>query len=140
MSLWLSLNEMEKRVLLDMVEDGLVNPENVHTVEILCNKGLIKTENGMLAMMNLSFRHFVSSLQTEITLKKWGEISTETGTWSRLRTPIIVVLILVAAFIFITQKEAFNSMLAYFTAFSGGILGIMKLVSYLPSANKSSGQ
>ena len=139
MSLWLSLNANEKRVLFDLAEDLLVNPENIHEIETLCNKGVVCYHNGMLSVMNHSFRHFVNNLQSENDIKQWVTIANDTGTWNKLRYPIIIVLVLVAGFIFITQKEAFNSMLAYFTAFSGGIMGIMKLSSFLPQANKNNG-
>lgn len=138
MSLWLSLNMSEKKVLFDLAEDSLVNPENLNEVEMLCNKGLIKIQDGMISIINQSFRLFIVTLQNEKDLKDVLRISTEGGSWSKMRTPIIIVLMLLGGFILITQKEAFNSMLTYITAFSGGIFGIMKIVSMLPQSNKGS--
>jgi hypothetical protein len=56
-----------------------------------------------------------------------------TGSWNYFRTPVVIILITIAMFIFITQEETFNSIIAFITTFAAGIPIIFRLLGMITS-------
>ena len=134
-SLWSTCSKKEKYVIYDLAQDGLVNPRNFQTIDTLLNKGLIIFKD-TLRVMNESFRNFVlTAIKPEEALQMEKEVR-EIGIWNKFRNPLIIVLLAVTAFIFITQKEGFNNIISYLTAFLA-IIPILIKVGAIFSAKPS---
>lgn len=131
-SLWHSLSEEEQYLLYDIAQDGLVNLKNREALTMLLNKGLLVYEN-RFRMMNESFRNYVLSEVTADDALELERKVKETGSWNYFRTPVIIILITIALFIFITQEESFNSIIAFVTTFAAGIPIIFRLLGMLTS-------
>jgi hypothetical protein len=137
-SLWDALSVDERKLVYDMAQDGLVNHQNIDIINLLINKGLFVVEGSVPRMMNKSFRNFVLTQLVGEDLQEMETALSEGGTWQRLRPAIIIVLVVVAGFIFITQRETFNSMLGYLGAFAGGILALLRLFDSVAPKSGSS--
>ncbi|MDQ3109591.1 MAG: cache domain-containing protein [Bacteroidota bacterium] len=131
-SIWASLSEEEQYILYDIAQDGLVNLKNREVLTMLLNKGLLVYEN-RFRMMNESFRNFVlSEVSADDALELERKVK-ETGSWNYFRTPVVIILITIALFIFITQEETFNSIIAFITTFAVAIPIIFRLLGMITS-------
>lgn len=133
LALWQSLSADEKRTLLDIGTDDMVNPANRLFATRLANLGLIKPEPHIACyqLMNRSFRNFVFTQvdKGEIKALKAGE----KGSWNSFELPVLTVVVALGIFLFTTQKDAFTSLLTYLGAAAGGIAALLKLLGMIPS-------
>ncbi len=131
-SIWSSLSEEEQYILYDIAQDGLVNLKNREVLTMLLNKGLLIYEN-RFRMMNESFRNFVlSEVSADDALELERKVK-ETGSWNYFRTPVVIILITIALFIFITQEETYNNIIAFITTFAAGIPILFRLIGMITS-------
>ncbi len=131
-SIWASLSEEEQYILYDIAQDGLVNLKNREVLTMLLNKGLLIYEN-RFRMMNESFRNFVlSEVSADDALELERKVK-ETGSWNYFKTPVIIILITIALFIFITQEETYNNIIAFITTFAAGIPILFRLLGMITS-------
>ena len=111
-SLWANCTKKEKYVLFDLADDGLVNPRNKKTITKLLNKGLI-IYTDKLRIMNESFRSFVlTGLNPEEALQLEKEAKAG-GIWNKFRNPILIMLVAIAVFLSLTQKESLNNLISF---------------------------
>jgi hypothetical protein len=135
-SVWLTLTKEERRVLYDFAKDGLVNDYYFHELCILKQKGLLTYENHEMKLMNRSFRNYILTQLDKDELHKLKENDDGKGIWTKLRMILIFVIVIVGIFLFITQEEALNNLIAYLTAFSGGIFALLNIVNKIPGGSK----
>ena len=57
------------------------------------------------------------------------------GAWKRYKTPLIIFLLATALFIFYTQQETFNILIASITTVTAAIPLVFKLISMISGAN-----
>lgn len=113
-ALWAMCTEAEKVILVQLAEGCLVNAKNVSALQMLMKRGLVKRDPSF-RLMNESFRRFIAGdfcMHEVRTLERQAEASA----WERMRAPLAVVLLGVAAFIFITQRQVFDISTTFFTA------------------------
>jgi hypothetical protein len=111
-SLWANCTKKEKYVLFDLADDGLVNPRNTKTITKLLNKGLI-IYTDKLRIMNESFRSFVlTGLNPEEALQLEKEAKAG-GIWNKFRNPILIMLVAIAVFLSLTQKESLLNLISF---------------------------
>lgn len=124
-TIWNACTDGEKHALYDLAEDGLVNTRNAGLITLM-RKGLILREPN-LKIMNQSFKRFVllAGIREDIAHRRQeGEIST----WSMMRVPFSVILITVAAFLFISQREIFQSTTALVASLSASVPALFNLL------------
>lgn len=105
--LWSQCTTDEKLVLVQLAENGLVNPKYFGWVMDLMNRGLVVRDPG-LRLMNESFRRFVLQEVRRSQVLAWQEEEGPSG-WSVLKWILPAPLILVAAFLFVTQRDALSN-------------------------------
>ncbi len=112
--LWMCCTSLEKLLLFDLAQDGIINTKNTSVVRQLAQKGLIRLENGV-ELINESFRNFILSSYAEEEVSTISPLINKRGSWSRYRG--IILLVLISGFIFIMLSgEFFNKMLTFLTA------------------------
>ena len=127
-SLWDQCSKEEKYFLYDMSRDGFVNYKRAHLVQQLLYKGLLVNYNKEeLKIMSVSFRNFILDKgKTEEILKLKEEFHVH-GTWSKLRTPVLIAITAVGTFLFITQQDMFQRVAALVPTISA-IFGLGTLI------------
>ncbi len=131
-SIWSALSEEEQYILYDIAQDGLVNLKNREVLTMLLNKGIMVYDN-RFRLMNESFRNFVlSEVSADDALTLERNVK-ETGYWNYFKTPVLLILITIALFIFITQQETFNNIIAFITTFAAGIPIVFRLLGMVTS-------
>ena len=131
--LWASCSKVEKFVLYDLAKDGYVNTLNKEPIYRLCQKGLI-TCQGSLNIMNESFRNFIHNNMEPELIKEIDKNVAERGRWNKFRAPLIIALIAVGAFIFVTQEEVFSKSIAFLTTI---LTVIPALLRFIPSSKNT---
>lgn len=128
--LWNHCSKIEKFILYDLAVDGYINTQNKSTILKLCQKGLVTYENS-LQVMNASFRNYVVENMEPVMIKEINKNVSEKGRWSKFKTPLILFLVAIAGFIFITQEEVFTKSVAFLTT----LLTILPaLLRFLPTS------
>lgn len=88
-------------------------------------RGLIVREPG-LRLMNESFRRFVLSESHPDQVVAWRKGAR--SSWDTLKGPLLMGLMGVALFIFITQQDVFNSTVTLLSTFTGMLPVLFKLI------------
>jgi len=90
------------------------------------NKKELKN-NKELKIMSVSFRNFILDKEKSEEVTKLKEEFHVHGTWSKLRTPILIAIIGIGTFIFITQQDIFQRVAALVPTISA-LLGLGTLI------------
>jgi len=135
-SIWASCSKDERFLIYDLAEDGLVNVKNDESIIQLIYKGIF-VQKRTLSIMNRSFRNFVLSYINPAEVLEMRKESSSYGTWSRLKGPILFILIIAILFLLYTQKGFSDQIMAFLTSIAAGIPLILKLLALIESPAKS---
>ena len=105
--LWSTCTTDEKLVLVQLAKNGLVNPKYFGWVMDLMNRGLV-VRDPKLRVMNESFARFIRQETQRSEILKWQEEG-GTSAWSVFKWILPAPLVLVAALLFITQRDALSN-------------------------------
>jgi hypothetical protein len=125
-TLWTMCNENEKILLVHLAEGGLVNPRNSAAVRKLMARGLV-VRSPHFRLMNAGFQRFVASGACRDEVRQL-ERGAEASTWNKIRAPLVAVLIGAAAFLFITQREVFDTSVAFVGAAAAALPALFRLL------------
>ncbi|HEV7923124.1 MAG TPA: hypothetical protein VGR02_20260, partial [Thermoanaerobaculia bacterium] len=132
--LWSACSAEEHLLLDQLARYGYVNSDNRLLLRRLLNRGLV-VRDPAIRLFNESFRRFVLSRPpAEVQLPEAEQVD---SAWDRLRVPLFVMVIAVAAFFLSTQKELMNATSAIITGLTAGLPALMKLGSVLSSRRGS---
>lgn len=139
MYIWQSLTKEEKFLLYDLAEDGLVNGFDDYNLTLLISKGLVVHEDGRSRLFNLGFREFIlTAIGQSEALAIQQEIK-DNGNWSKLKAPLVLMIIALLVFLFTSQKEGYTDMLKYVAVITGGVPLIMQLFTLFRNTAPASG-
>jgi hypothetical protein len=126
LSIWNSLERIEKFVAYDLATDGLVNYRNQAALYSLYSKGLVVMKD-VPELMTEEFRTFilteVSESDVELEKRQGGHRSA----WDLFRIPFLVVVFGALMFVFLTQQETFNKLMAGLAAVAGSVPLLIRL-------------
>jgi hypothetical protein len=125
-SIWSVCSTDEKITLYHLARNGFITPKETETVRMLMRKGLIRKEPRFI-LLNESFKKFVLTAESAAVIEQWKR--SQPRSWGNIRTPLVTVLIAVALFIFVTQRETFNESVAWISAFVASIPALLKLLN-----------
>ena len=126
-SLWASCSKAEKLMLVQLAEEGLVNRKNERVLRHLMRKGLI-VRTPRLRLMNDTFQRFVLAVRGEEDVQQWEEEGGRQG-WVLWRGVLVTVLVMLLAFLALTQREILESWIPILGAFAGGVAGLLRLLA-----------
>lgn len=125
-ALWSILDQDEKLVVTQLAHGVVVNPNGKRAVRrLLARRVLVRDPE--LRLMNESIRRFIREEVPASIIADW-ERGAPTSPWQRLRFPIGLGLVAVVAFLFVTQRSAFDNAMALVTAAGVGTTAILKLL------------
>ena len=113
-------SESEKLLLVQLAQEGLVNPNNREVALELIRKGLIVRRWGLLKIQNEEFAMFLRHAVSPSTTERWE--TEEAGiTAASLRISLLVIGVGVVGFLIYTQGEVFNIWVTYATGFAASV-------------------
>jgi hypothetical protein len=122
-----SLTRCQRLLLVQLAQEGFVNP---HCREVVCElleQGLIVRKWGTLTVSDPEFAAFLNSIGPNVIrdLETRGDA---TNSFS-LRISLWVVCIGLAGFLIFTQREMFNAWVTYATGLAAAVPALLKVVS-----------
>ena len=124
-ALWDTCSEGQRCTLIQLAQHGMVSPQNKH-LRRLVKRGLVVPDLG-LRLMDESFRRFVISVSHEEDVEAWRRQGGGSA-WQLMRVPLLLILVSVALFLFITQKDVYDSSISFMSAITAGIAALFKLL------------
>ncbi|HEX8127783.1 MAG TPA: hypothetical protein VF527_01550 [Pyrinomonadaceae bacterium] len=122
-AMWATCTADQKLTLYYLAQDNLVSAKNVE-VRRLMRRGLIVRDPDV-RLMNESFRQFV--LSTVVPDEIGAGVRTGSS-WSKLRLPLLLILVCIALFLLVTHPEMYSSSMAIITALATGIPAVFQLL------------
>ncbi len=136
-SIWAVLSKTEKITLIHLAKNGFVTPKDAHTLRLLIRKGIVQREKQRsFRLMNESFKQFVLGAEPSSVVRKWEQ--EQEKKWGNVRTPLIIVLLAIAIFIFATQPELFNESIVWITGLAAVVPAVLRLFSLISPRGKTS--
>jgi hypothetical protein len=122
-SVWEVCSHEEQLVLIQLAQEGLVNPKRIETIKHLARRRLVSVDP-RFCLMNDSFRSFVLSVSSREHIEAL-ERTPANSAWARLGTPLYALAAVIIAILLFTEQEAFTSLIAIVTG-AAGTLGSMR--------------
>lgn len=122
--IWEKLTEKEKYVLLDFAQDSLVNFKNIEAIYQLLEKGLFIVNDDEIKILSPSFRAYVFDKKNTAEIYQLQKKFQLNSSWQSFRTPLLIVLLGIALFVFFTQQETFQKL----TAIVAGVTSVLSLL------------
>ena len=127
-----SLTKEEQLTLYDLAEDGLMNTTNYISLTMLLSKGLIvKDANGVLMIINRSFRNFILTVVKADDIKGIEKEISDSQTWDDYKYPLLILLGALLYFVLSSNPEKFGNVLPIITGILTGIPTVMKMLSFV---------
>ncbi len=123
--MWHECSKDQKFALAQLAEDGLVNPQNGRALRQLVRRGLI-VKDPQFRIMNESFRRFLQSAVTSDMRRAWLTESRTSG-WGRAHGGVFTAMLIVGAFLLVTQNQLLQSSAAYITTALAALSTFAKL-------------
>ena len=132
-SVWYSCSDEEKFILYDLAQDGYVNTKNTQVIMKLVRKGLLKNEM-TLEFMNQSFQNYILTVVKPVEIKRMEKTIRTRGAWSKAQLPIFLVILAIAAFLFITQEAVYQKAIAFLSTLLALLPALLRFIPTSASA------
>jgi len=126
---WQNLQDKEKYLLYCLANDGLLNQKNESVIYDLLSKNLLVIYNQRIRLISFSFRQFIISRSLTPEEKKLFATMQSGASWANLRTIVLVIIMSVFIFLFLTQQEVSAKIIALITSLSALLPFLLKLGS-----------
>ena len=126
-ALWFSCSNDEKLTLSHLGKNRLLSPKDPDT-ERLYRRGLIVRDPDV-RLMNGTFRSFVTSAAHGKLMAECEDQARVSSGWEALKLPLVLILSSIVLFMFVTQRDLYNSALAIITAVTAGVPTIFRLLA-----------
>ncbi|MCM5527603.1 hypothetical protein [Parasegetibacter sp. NRK P23] len=130
--LWENCSDKEKFLLFDFALDGLMNYKNSYEITKLVEKGILVPHRRLdiLRLFSASFRLFVLTKKNSLQMAEITRKYNRASPLGVFRFVLVVVAVAFFTFIFFTQNDVFDKILAL----TGGIVSVLANLSRITGA------
>jgi len=125
--IWDSCSPGEKQTLCHLAQDRMLSHRDPDIANLLRRQLIIGDEG--LHLFSESFRQFVQLPEQLASVAEDDAEASKGSLWQILKVPILVTLMAIAAFLFVTQQDLFSSSLALVTGVTTIITALFKVLS-----------
>ena len=122
-AIWGTCSKEERLTLVQLAQEGLLNPKARSAIWQLLRKRLIVPTP--FRMMNESFRRFVITVHNPQEISAWEHEAAGAG-WSGLKGGLLIILGLALVFLLATQKALYNNTVAVLTGVTAAVPVLIK--------------
>jgi hypothetical protein len=122
-SLWDVCSRAEKLVMIQLAEEGVVNPKSVELVRRLARRRLVRVDP-RYRLMNDSFREFVLTAEPPEQVAEWERVDSA-ETWSRIGTPLYALGIMLVSIVLLTEPDEVTTVVGVIAA-AGSTLAALR--------------
>jgi hypothetical protein len=124
-SIWELCSREEQLVLIQLAQEGLVNPKRAEIVRRLARRKLVVVDP-RFRLMSKSFQRFVCSVEPPERVMQW-ERTGGSMSWARLGTPLYALAAMVIVVLLFAEQGMFTDILAIATG-SAAALGSLRSI------------
>ncbi|MGV3765543.1 MAG: hypothetical protein ACO1NW_05415 [Chitinophagaceae bacterium] len=130
--LWENCSDKEKFLLFDFALDGLMNYKNSYEITKLVEKGILVPHRKLdiLRLFSASFRLFILTKRNSLQMAEITRKYNRASPLGIFRFVLVVVAVAFFTFIFFTQNDVFDKILAL----TGGIVSVLANLSRITGA------
>jgi hypothetical protein len=125
--LWDTCSPGEKQTLCHLAQDHMLSHRDPDIANLLKRELIIADEG--LHLFNESFRQFVKSTEQLASVAGKEAEARKDSHWQMFKVPIMVTLMAIAAFLFVTQQDLFSTSLAMVTGVTTIVSALLKALS-----------
>src|SRR6185503_8251869 len=125
--IWNTCSPGERQTLCHLAQDRLLTHRDPD-IEPLLRRRLIMKEHDF-HLFNESFREFVRSADRLSFVLEQDKQTQQGSLWQGLKVPVLVALLAIAAFLFLTQQDVFSRAIALLTGLTTLIPALFKVLS-----------
>jgi len=127
--IWNKCSNLEKYLMYDMALDGFTNYKNPDILFNLFTRGLLRQddENGGFMLMTYSFRNYLISKAGSSEVEALRKEMSKGGTWRMVQNAFFAILIIIFAYLVITQQEFSTRIIAIVTGLVTLIPSLIRL-------------
>lgn len=122
--IWNKCTDNQKYLLMNLAQSGFANFKNTSAIYHLVNMGVLREQQEELKIFSASFRAYVIKQKYNKDNEQLQKEFQQESSWQSFRLPLLLIVLGVAMFIFFTQEQVFQKILAL-------VGGIGTLVSLL---------
>jgi len=126
-----SCSTSEKLTLFHLAKDRLLSHRDPDVGRLLRTELIVR--DGDIHLLNESFRQFVTLPEQMKFTTELEESAKSISPWHTLKIPILVVLVAITIFLFVTQRDLYTSALAIVTAVTTVIPAFFKVLTVFHS-------
>jgi len=134
LGLWDACSEAEKLVLVQLAFENVVNPKQSVVIRRLLERGLLLRDPA-LRLFNRSFALFITRVHDPAEVSEW-EHRTTGFSWAQTRWVLFGFLLIASLFLWVTQRELFNTSVLFLSAAAAGLPAVLKLMSDVTKSDK----
>lgn len=137
LAMWANCSESERLALLQLAEEGFLNPQQIRSVETVLARGLLKLQP-ILEFADPDFRRFVLSRFRESSDLRGRERTARSAGWGSFRKVFGFALVAIVIFLFVTERELFNLSLAVLGALGAALPALLAFLGSLRGGGSAS--
>jgi len=118
-SIWDLCSQEEKLVLVQLAQEGLVNPKRTDVMRRLARRGLVRVDP-RYALINDSFALFVCTVESPERVAGW-ETAAKLQTWRKISVPLYALAVVVIALVLYTEQSLLTNVIALATGAAGAL-------------------
>ena len=130
-SIWDLCSQEEKLVLVQLAQEGLVNPKRTDVMRRLARRGLVRVDP-RYALVNDSFALFVSTVESPERVAGW-ETAAKLQTWRKMSVPLYALAVVVIALVLYTEQSLLTNVIALATGAAGALRSFRNLYAQAKS-------
>ena len=129
--IWNSCSPGERQTLCHLAQDRLLSHRDPDIEPLLRRELIVKEDD--LHLFNESFRQFVKSSDRVLFVVERDKEAQQGSLWQTLKVPVLVALLAITAFLFLTQQDLYSRSLALVTGLTTLIPALFKVLSMFQS-------
>ncbi|HTO53802.1 MAG TPA: hypothetical protein VMR50_10475 [Myxococcota bacterium] len=135
-SLWSLCSREEKLVMIQLSEEGLVNPKSVEIVRRLARRRLVRIDP-RYRVMNESFSAFVRSAEPRSHVAEWEKTASGEG-WARIGTPLYALGAMAFAVLLFAEQDSSKELATFATATTAAVTTLRTVVAAIRGSKPGS--
>ncbi len=128
--LWMLCTKEERLILIHLARGNMVNLKETDVLQRLLWRNLTRRDPDF-RLPNESFANFVLTAEPPARIAEWEKGEADGSTWTMLRMPFVLLLVLVAVLIARTGGEGVQAMTAIISAVFAGLPILIQGLSFL---------
>ena len=125
--MWRACSAAERLTLVQLAEEGLVNPNNGAAIARLLSAGLVR-RGPSFRVMNETFRRFAAGAESHTVIAAWEREGVRVP-WGTIATTGVTVAFGLAGLLLLTQEQLVDAWISYVPALAPAIPTMWKVLA-----------